>query len=232
MKHNIKQTTMRHILFFILIIGFIFVGCNQNRQNVAIEEEQNNITTSKESEEIKIDEEEIRDLIRNALKWFDLYLIDYTPAITDEKDSIVIGFDMKKINKNISELKKTGFFATEFIENYNLIILTLDKKIKNKEIEWLFGDFPPFNFDCNLSPWLEGQDTYDEVINFWDNIEIQIIRLNNKNGELEYHYNWRKLESSAWKGDGYKIRVTKENNKWKISYMEGFDFEYGTKIWK
>jgi len=247
MKLSIKQTTMRYILFFILIIGFVFVGCNQNRQTVAIEEKQIDITKDEENEEIKTDEEEIQSLIRSALKWFDLYLINFTPAIANKKDStydefamleesndsIYVGFNMKEHKSNLEKLKKTNFFATEFIENYNQIIQTLDKKMRNKEFrDWEFGTvFSPFEFAHNHSPWCLCQEK-PYVIDLWD-VDIEIIRLNDERGELKYKWGKSVLDTEPyWKDFRYKFRVTKENNKWKISYMEGFDFEKGIKAWE
>ena len=246
---------MRHILFFILIIGFIFVGCNQNRQTVAIEEEQIDITTNEESEEIKTDEEEIQSLIRKVLKWAAYQNeIDFLPmqaakivTISHEEsiygedtiyneDSIYIGFDMKEHKSNLEKLKKTDFFATEFIENYNRIILTLDKKMRNKEFsDWEFGSvFSPFEFAHNRSPWCLCQEILGcDIPSLWD-VDIEIIHLNNENGKLKYK--WGKDINSdpgwAWEDFRYKFRVIKENGKWKISYMEGFDFEKGIKAWE
>ena len=32
---------------------------------------------------------------------------------------------------------------------------------------------------------------------------------------------------SSWKNFSYRFRAAKENGKWKIAYMGGFDFEKG-----
>ena len=57
--------------------------------------------------------------------------IELVPVLN--KNSICAGIDFDKQNQNLEKLKKTGFFADEFIDNYNHIIQTLDKKIKNNE---------------------------------------------------------------------------------------------------
>jgi len=228
LKINIKNTKMKHTVFLILIIGLFFVSCNQNEQTSAIEEVQTE--NLQVNEEVSKDEIEIRDLIRKVLKWADakensFYIL---PVFTDEEDSIYVGFDMKELEGNLNVLKKTGFFAKEFIENYNQIIRTLDKKMRSKEYdEWLVGDLPTFGFSNDENAWCSCQDyPYDEGDpNAW-NVEIKIIRLNNENGDLEWTW-----DKSTWADFKYKFKVVKENNKWKISYMEGFNFEEGVKWW-
>ena len=219
---------MKYIKF--LIIGLIFISCNQSSQKIdqtiAIEEEQ---IESLQDEEVSKDEEEKRNLIRQVLKWGDSKGAYLWTMLADENDSICIGLDMKEHKKYLDKLKETDFFATEFIENYNKIILTLDKKIRNNEFgKMLIDDIPSFNFASDASPWCLWQEILDNDTNIWE-VEIKIIRLNSENGELEY--TWGDWKDPWWKDFKYKFNVTKENNKWKISYMEGFDFEESVKGW-
>jgi hypothetical protein len=159
--------------------------------------------------------------MRQMLKWADSKnSIDLLPITS--KDSICIGFDFDQLNQNLEKLRKTGFFSVEFIDNYNQIIQTLDKKIKNKEFgKWDIRELPSFNFDNDVSPWCLCQDNLS-----WDNIDVEIIKLSNDRGELKW--NWGKLDStvdSSWKQFSYPFRVVKEDNKWKISYLQGFDYK-------
>jgi len=220
---------MKYIKF--LLIGLVFISCNQNNPTTVTEEEQIEIL---QEDEVSKDEVEVRDLIRQVLKWADSKdRVSLLPALADEEDEIYIGFDMNEHKKNLDKLKKTNFFAAEFIENYNQIILTLDKKIQNKELEeWFVDDLPPFNFMNNANPWCLCQDVpYDEP-NPWDFVEINIIRLNNENGDLEWKWGGLDINTDqSWKRFKYKFRVTKENNKWKISYMEGFNFKNAIEAW-
>ena len=217
---------MKNTILFILIIGLVFVSCNQNNKTNVIKEEQ---TENLQVKELSKDEEEIQNLIRNVLKWADTEnSIDILPALTDEEDSLYIGFDMKRHEENLNKLRKTDFFAKEFIENYNQIIRTLDKKMRSKEYdEWLVGDLPTFGFSNDEDVWCSCQDyPYDEGDpNAW-NVEVKVVRLNSENGELEYTW-----DKSTWADFKYKFKVVKENGKWKISYMEGFDFEKGVRWW-
>ena len=128
---------------------------------------------------------------------------------------------MEKLKTNLEKLRETGFFATEFIENYNQILITLDRKLRNKEFEfesWFVGDLPIFKFANGSNPWCFCQGYSESQLN-----GIEIIKLNDKSGELKCKW----TEGSSW--IDFKFNVVKEDNKWKISYMQGFDFEEGTK---
>ena len=168
---------------------------------------------------------EIQDLMRQTLNWANSKdVIRILPILTDSRDSIYIGFDLNKHESNLNILRATGFFANEFIENYNQIILTLDKKLRNHEyVEWLVGDLPTFRFANGINVWCNCQDVpYDEP-NPWDNIEVTIINLNNDNAEAIWKY------GGIYSDIKYNFRVVKENGKWKIAYLEEFDFEESTR---
>ena len=57
-------------------------------------------------------------------------------------------------------------------------------------------------------------------------VEIHIIELNNKSGKL--YWTWGSLPkdiSPDWRTITYKFNVIKEDGKWKISYLQGFDIK-------
>ncbi len=171
------------------------------------------------------DKEEIKRLICQVLKWanFEGIIGLYSP-LEDNAENVYTGFDLEKHKQIIEELKATHFFAAEFIENINEIYLTLDEKLKNGELEWFVGELAPFGNGAN--PWCNCQDVPYDNPNPWDLIEIEIIDLGAKEGEL--YWKWGNLEETTdpgWKKFRYRFRVVKENMKWKISYLEGFDFD-------
>ena len=185
---------MKHIGLLILIIGLTFSSCNKkNKTTTTTENKLENLESSDKSK----DKEEIQNLIRQVLNWADSKnRIDLLPVVTDSNDSIYIGFDLDKHKQNLDKLKSTHFFATEFIENYNQIILTLDKRLRNGEYEkWLVGDLPTFIFANDVNPWCMCQDNMD-----WNTVEVNIISLDNEKGELEWY--WGNLSSDTdlgWK---------------------------------
>jgi len=192
-------------------------------------------STKHNSETIKLpddnkDKDDIQTLIRQTLNWGDSKSsINLLPVLS--KDSICIGFDFDKQNQNLEKLRQSGFFANEFIDNYNQIIQTLDKKIKNKEFEpWNVYELPTFNFANDVDPWTLCQDVPYDKPNPLDFVEVGIINLDNKKGEL--YWKWGNLYSNAdssWKNFSYKFRVEKVDSKWEISYLQGFDYKESIK---
>ena len=207
---------MKLLVLTFLILEFTFCGCYcQNRiTNDAGK------SSGLGTQEILKSKNEIQNLIRQVLIWSESKeSIELLPAIKDRKDSAYVGFEMNKLKINLDKLAQTGFFATEFIENYCQIIRTIDKKIRNKELEaWLVGDLPPFNFVNGINPWCQCQGFSQ---NDFDKVEI--IKLDNKSGELK----WIWKAGLSW--TNFYFRVVKDDNKWKITYMEGFDFKESTK---
>ena len=191
----------------ILLITFLW-SCNQaNNKTASVKEEK----TSSSEEDI----EQIQNLIRQVYKWHEAQEYSNNDMLTDSKDSIYIGFNLDQLKLDFEELKATNYFSTEFIDNYYKIFTTLDKKLRNKEFEWLVGDVPPFGGDVN--PWCNCQDNPD---NYWQTITIDKITFNNNTA----NFTW------TWGGNfEYKARAIKLNESWKISYLEGFNFDEFTK---
>ena len=206
------MTIMKHIGLVILMIGLTFSSYSQKSKTA--------ITTENKHESV-----EIKNLIRQVLNWTDSKnSFELLPVLTDSVDSVYVGFDLEEHKQNLEKLKSAGFFATEFIDNYNQIILTLDKGLRSGEYEvWLVGNLPPFIFANGASPWCICQDNMD-----WNTVEVDIISLDNEKGELEWY--WENLDpetDESWEVFKYKFRVVKEDNIWKVAYMEGFDFKEG-----
>jgi len=210
---------MKYIGLLFLIFGITFSSCNQKSKTITkTENELEKIETFDKS----IDKKEIRELIRQLYKWEDKNQITIgQTAITDKNDEKVIGFDTNKNLEFVDQFRKTKLFSEEFLSNYQKIVETLDKKIKTKEMEWLAGDIPPFGNGNN--PWCNCQD--EPSVEYWDKIKITFIEINQSEATLTWTW-----EQSDWSENfNYKVKVTKENDKWKISYLQGFDFVEMTK---
>jgi len=209
---------MRSFGLLILIIGLVPGSCNQSNQSITATENQTEKFSHVENSN---DKDEIQKLIRQVLKWADSNnSIDLLPVVTDSQDSVYIGFDMVKHSQNLQKLTETDFFTHGFVENYDQIILTLDRKMRDKEFEeWAVGYLPTFKFANDHVPWCNCQDNLD-----WDLVEVKVNNLTGDQGELVW--NWGNLDPahySSWKEFEYNFSVVRENQKWKISYMEGFD---------
>jgi len=219
---------MKHISYLSLIAGLALFGCNSDTKSTKLSKTDSVIKSKTlikpRSEETKLpddskDKEEIQILIRQMLKWADSKNeFDLIPALS--KDSICVGIDFDKLNQNLEKLRKTGFFAEEFISNYNRILKMLDKKIKNKEFEkWNTYELPTFSFANDVSPWCSCQDNLS-----WDNVEVEIINLSANKGELKWNWKVDTNTDQSWKDFAYKFSVVKVDNKWQISYLQGFDY--------
>jgi len=215
---------MKNIRLSTLIIVLIFLGCTLKKEsNDSTVRQADSITTVISNNKV-----EIQKLIRQVLNWSDSEnSIDLLPVLTDIKDSVYIGFDLDKHKANLEKLRKTNFFTNEFIENYNNIILTLDKRIRNKELEeWVVGDLPVFAFANDVNPWTFCQDIPYDTPNPFDLIEVETIKLDSVKGELNWKWGKLKINNDIeWKEFRYKFRVVKENGQWKIDYLQGFDYK-------
>lgn len=198
----------------LIFIGFFLLNCSKSSN-------QTTDSTQTIKELTETDKEQIKNLVKSAYKWYDANSSesDFEP-IPNEADSIYVGIDLKKHQTRLENLKKSGFFAEEFLNNYNKIAETLDKKLKSKEFEWLVGELPRFGNDA--SPWCNCQDYISE--NPWDNIILNFTNSDASNAEFSWTWN-----NETAKTFTYKMKAQKVDNQWKISYLEGFNFENFTK---
>jgi hypothetical protein len=199
---------MKHFKMKTLIFGFLLLSCNQADTKTTE-------VTKEKASTLADDKEQIQNLIKQVYKWHEAQKPSNNDMITDSKDSIYIGFNLDQIELDIEELKTTGFFSTEFIDNYYKIFTTLDQKLRNKEIEWLVGDLPPFG--DNVNPWCKCQDNPD---NYWQTMTIDKIAF--ESNAATFTWTWGNNFQ-------YKAKAIKLNDNWKISYLEGFDFDEFTR---
>jgi hypothetical protein len=214
---------VNYIQLLALIFGLASLGCHQNTQST--QQMHNQAAVTKSTDTLN-DKEEIKKLIKQVLIWSETKeAIDLLPALTDSQDSIYIGFDLNKLKSNLDKLKETNFFTTEFIDNYNQIILTLDKKLKTGEYDkWLVGDLPTFIFANDYDPWWNSQEQFS--LQF---ATIEIISLTKNNGEFYFKCGDKGHGCDGLENFKMRFRVVKEDNRWKISYLEGFDFKESTR---
>jgi hypothetical protein len=223
---------MKHLILLSLL-GSLFFGChsdNQSNTSTKVDTAVKTTAPAAAAGPAKLpdtakDKADIQNLVRQMLKWADAKKgIDLLPVLV--KDSICTGFDMAKEKQTLAQLRRSGFFADEFINNYDHIIRTLDHKIRNKEFEpWNVGDLPTFNFDNDVDPWCDCPDNLS-----WDKVEVEVVNLGADKGELKW--NWGKPDAGtdpSWKDFFYKFRVVKVDNQWKISYLQGFDYQESIK---
>ena len=228
-----------------ILLGLLLFGCQEaeNKTKSVLKER---VATSSE------DKAQIQVLIRQALHWADSKnAIGLLPVVTDSKDSVYIGVNFAQHNQNLAKLKATNFFSTGFIDNYNHLVLAIDTGMRSGKYEqWLVGDGPTIVFVSGVNAWCSCQDVPYDNPNPWDNIEISIVKQDKTN--VEAVWRWGKLELMVdpgelkadpgmldtnpvvkeWKDFSYKVLVTKETGKWKIAYLQGFDFKEGIREYR
>lgn len=166
------------------------------------------------------DKQQLESLLRKTYQWIETKSskTDFD-VVENKKGDRYIDLNLKAHTKRLEELKKTNFFAQEFLDNYNKIGLKIGDNLKTKKMEYLVGDLPPYGNDANM--WCDCQDSPED---YWKTMKINVVEIKNNKATL----NWTWTE---WKDKSkYKVRAIKENGNWKIAYLEGFDYNSLTKI--
>jgi hypothetical protein len=202
-----------------LIIGLICFSCNQpeSKNTTTVETVVKTDRLPKKDKRLDKDtltlageKAKLGKLIRRVYEWHETKssMDDFEP-ITDKKGTSYIAIDKKKLTDRLNELKATNFFDDSFLKNYNNIALTLDEKLKNKQLEWFVGDMPPFGNDAN--PWCNCQDSPE---NYWNKLTLTHLTIS------------QDVATFAWTwGDdsAYNVKTIKSNGVWRIAYLQGFD---------
>jgi hypothetical protein len=229
---NYKHTLT---IFAFVALVVCLLGCNESSKQKANKtqvEAAPKVSAPRPPDTIK-DKQQIQKLVRSVLVWAEggKEVPDLLPFVVNRQDSTVTGFDLDKLKGIDDSLKTTGFFSKEFISNYNQIIQLLYRKMKDKEIApFSTGEIPPFGFHTDADPWCDCQDVpYDGEDAFMvaaKLVEVHIVELNNESGKM--YWTWGSLPkgtSPDWSTVNYKFNVIKEDGKWKISYLQGFDIK-------
>lgn len=136
------------------------------------------------------------------------------------KDTLIVGYDMTEHKLYLEKLRKTGFFTEEFITNMDNIVKKQDELLRTRKIELPEGDMPPFN--GNVDSWCNCPDNDD-----YNKISLHFEQINPKTAK--FYWNWEGLGDPSWAAHHYNMRTVKENGKWKIAWMEGWDYETSTR---
>jgi len=199
---------MNYFKLLFLGIGLFVFCCNQIAKDKSSAEATGSSTITDEKHELQ-------KLMKQLYKWYDTegFKNEFEP-VADSTNQQYIGLDYKLHNERLNELTQTDFFTEEFLGNYHKIALTIDEKLKKNKEEWLVGELPPFGNDA--SPWCNCQDT---PIHYWDAITIDDVVFTNNTAT--FTWTWGEWGTNDFK---YHIKAVKNNDIWKIEYMEGFEY--------
>lgn len=164
----------------------------------------------------KDEKRELTDFIRSVYKWHETASSnDDFNAITgkpkESKDSLFTGIDWVAHKNRMKELEATGYFAKDFLENYNNIAVAIDKELKSGAQTWLLGEMPPYGNDAN--PWCNCQDNPDK---YWETMTVKIMKRTENSTKLKWTWDNKFF---------YGMTVIKVDDSWKIQYLQGFDFK-------
>jgi hypothetical protein len=199
-----------NLSIFCLII-ILFVNCNgKTKEKVIVKE----ITTANQTSNDSI---ELTKLIREVYEWHNTeFLEDFPYKYAEKQDSIFIGIDWVKYHENIQIFKQTNFFSDEFLKTHKNVAKTLDLSIKKADIAWRNSNDGISLWDTNADNWCGSQD-YTEK--YWKTLTIDSLTVNQE--KADFVWNWDKKHSH-----NYKVKAKKEDGKWKISSLNGFNHFY------
>jgi hypothetical protein len=134
------------------------------------------------------------------------------------KDSFQTGLNYDSFNKTLSALRQTNYFSTSFIDNYKKIADYINNKLTSANPKY----FNEINFySQDTDPWTGFQDDFPDM---WDKFTITEY----KSAENSASLIWR-VRTNDWTSEKYAVGFTKENGKWRVAYLEGFDITKYTK---
>lgn len=214
---------MNKTILATLLLVLFFASCKKEETTESITKADTLVTTPVAKDANATVKDELTQLVNKTLDWTALP-DNFALLPVVEKDSVYTGFDLVEHAENLKVLKHTGYFSKEFIDNYDNIIKELDRKTKSNEFGiWQANDLPPFSFANDVDPWCNCQDDPGGVN---APLKVGIISLNGDSGKFFYYYGNKEADANKY---SYKFNAVKENGSWKISYMEGFDYEQSTK---
>lgn len=175
--------------------------------------------------ETEVERLKIERLVREMLKWSE-GKNSITVFKGVEKDSVYIGLDMDEHALNLNKLEEGGFFADEFIADYDSIIRLIDRNLRNgKYAPWYIGEFPPFEFSADANIWCNCQDFPYDSPHPYDHVEVVLQSLDAE--KASGYWKWGGLNNSysaGWRNFKYGFGVVKEAGAWKISRLQNFVF--------
>jgi hypothetical protein len=203
MKSSTKNANFLSFVV-LMLISFSLESCTKSTTETT-EQNSNQITAQ--------DSTELTNLVRKTYTWVetaDPAVGGFDPLQKNPTDTIYSGIDLQKQKTYTEQLEKSGFFTKEFLENYQNIATKMDEKLKDGSAVWMVGDLPPFA-GGGVNAWCNCQDILEK---YWEKITLSKFE---KQGEE------MAVVCILDEGFTYKMRAKKENEIWKISYLEGFD---------
>lgn len=205
---------MRNLKFTVAALLMGLIGCKKNEKQAETEQTETAVTTVKTTAEA--DKTAIETLVKDMYQWNEKYTNHYgfEPIAKDGK---IIGYNMDSHKLYLEELRKSGFFSEEFISNMDKIAKAQNELLSSGKIKWEEGDMSPFGGDLDV--WcgcqdVPADDAYSKITLHFDEL---------KESSAKFYWNWESF-GKDWADQRYHMRAVKEDGKWKIDYMQGWDY--------
>ncbi len=193
---------------YIFLIGSLIVFASCHEKDASSTPPAKAITVNMN----KQDTTKLNALLRNMYAWYETKCIkgDFMPADPAYDQNSFMGIDFDLHQKKLGQLRNSGFFSEEFINNYNQIARMIDTSLQTGQTTWLVGDLSPFS--TGADSWCDCQDNPD---NYWETMSVKITQSNDSSATLLW----------SWPDkDAYQVEAVKEKGNWKISGMQGFRY--------
>jgi hypothetical protein len=209
---------MRLFWYILSSIYLSFLCCSQDRKTTTKVKSKTE-TNIKQSSDKEL--EELEKIVYKVFVWSDTTRIVVLAPLIGDSSRRPIGFDSSQIKSNINAFIDSDLFSNDFIENYMRIIEEIDFKIRNSKytnVDWYIDELPVFKFASGWNPWCCCQcecskDNYEVIV---DELVADKCIIRIKRGS-----------TSSW--IDFTIKLQKEKGFWKVTYMEGFDYEEAIK---
>ncbi len=174
------------------------------------------VTTTINEKALTNDRKTIEDLVRDMYIWNEKrdYKHEFEPVIKNGK---AVGYNLDSHKIFLKELLDSGFFSQEFIANIDKVFQEQNKLLTNGKVQWREGEMGPFQGDANV--WCgcqdePAEDAYNKLTLHFENLD---------NNSAKFYWNWEGY-GDDWAAKQYYMRAVKEDGKWKIAYMQGWDY--------
>jgi hypothetical protein len=196
------------IIFWVVFLS----GCNRS---TSIQIRQSNLPPAQKTVDPSAynDSVELLNLLKSVYKWHAKNQAKYSDFDVIVKDSFQTGINYESFNKTFSALQQTNYFSTSFLDNYKKIADYVNNKLTTANPKYL--NEINFSFQ-DADPWTGFQDDFQD---FRDKLKITNYSADKNFASLI----WR-VQDNDWTSEKYAVRFTKENSKWRVAYLEGFDF--------
>ena len=182
-------------------IAFLLYSCGNNTQSS--QNSQSNQTTNNDTAQIK-------NVVREIYKWHESQNQELGFEVM-VKDTLQVGLDTTKLPNYIAELRKTNLFTDDLLSYYREIVRRTDYKLKHDTVKY----YNEINFGFQeADPCTFFQDSVDD---YWDRLIIHNLSISTDTASLS----WTMVDMPV--EEGYLVKLKRDNNTWKVSYLKGFD---------